>query len=263
MHVSRLSALGVLGTSALVLSAASAGALEVRLTVKPVSPHALEPATIELRASADALGGLRIQAVSPRGNALRVRTTRIREGLRRGGFRFTMEGRWQVLVTDSAGRRVPGAQPRVVRVRAPMPTPPPSGFGPLGKPGCDPPSPRDPSTRGFVDVFGSAVGGEELWALPFLPAGATWASRDAAIFDGLAGMEVKIVFAMTFGYFAPFRAVGLDGTAITPVWGPSFHVGSNWGHPGAEWGAGFVFPAPGCWRIEVGPRGNVWLLLRS
>ena len=263
MHVSRLSALGALGISALVLSAASAGALEVRLTVKPVSPHALEPATIELRASADVLGGLRIQAVSPRGNALRVRTTRIQEGLRRGVFRFTMEGRWQLRVTDVAGRRVPGAQPRVVRVRAPVPTPPPSGFGPLGRPGCDPPSPRDPSTQGFVDVFGTAVGGEELWALPFLPAGASWASSDAAVFDDLAGKEVKIVFAMTT-YHQPFRAVGPDGATVMPVWGPEGHSGSSWDRqPGIEWGAGFVFSTPGCWRIRAGSVGDLWFLVRS
>ncbi len=259
----RLRVLGVLSTSALVLSAAAAGTFEVRLTVKPVSPRALEPATIELRAPAETLPGLRVQAVSPEGRALRVRTTRIREGLKRGEFRFTMEGRWQLRVTDAASRRVPGAQPRVVRVRAPVPTLPPEGFGPLGKPGCNPPSPRDPSTQGLVDVFGTAVGGEELWALPFLPAGASWASFDAAVFDGLVGKEVKIVFAMTT-WHSPFRAVGPDGATVMPVWGPKGHSGSNWDRqPGIEWGAGFVFSAPGCWRIRAGAVGDLWLLLRG
>ncbi len=239
----------------------------MRLAVKPVSPHALEPATIELRAPAETLPGLRVQAVSPRGNALRVRTTPIEEGLRRGAFRFTMEGRWQLRVSDVAGRRVPGAQPRVVRVRAPVPTPPPPGFGPLGRPGCDPPSPRDPSTQGLVDVFGTAVGGvggEEFWALPFLPAGASWASFDAAVFDGLAGKEVKIVFAMTT-WHPPFRAVGPDGATVMPVWGPKGHIGrSSWDRqPGIEWGAGFVFSTPGCWRIRAGSVGDLWLLVRS
>ena len=144
-----------------------------------------------------------------------------------------------------------------------MPTPSPTGFGPLGRPGCNPASPADRSAQGFRDVFGTAIGGEQLWALPFLPRGATWVRPDAAEFNGLVGKEVKIVFAMT-SYRAPFGAVGPDGATLEPVWGPSFHLGANWVRiPGPEWGAGFIFPEPGCWRIRVGSYGDVWMLVCS
>lgn len=47
-------------------------------------------------------------------------------------------------------------------------------------------------------------------------------------------------------------------------WGPTFHQSSNWDRqPGTEWGAGFVFDRPGCWRIQVGAWGALWLLIRS
>jgi hypothetical protein len=82
-------------------------------------------------------------------------------------------------------------------------------------------------------------------------------------FDGRVGKEIKIVFGMTT-FHAPFRALGPGGTAIAPVWGPSFHGSSNRvRRPGSKWGAGFVFPAPGCWRIGVGSRGDVWIRIRS
>jgi hypothetical protein len=65
-------------------------------------------------------------------------------------------------------------------------------------------------------------------------------------------------------FHAPFDAIGPDGKVVEPVWGPNVHGGSNWiRQPGREWGAGFVFPEPGCWRIRVGSRGDVWLLVRS
>jgi hypothetical protein len=96
-----------------------------------------------------------------------------------------------------------------------------------------------------------------------LPEGASWVRPDAAVFDGLVGKQMKIVFGMT-AFHSPFRAIGPGGLEILPVWGPSLHTGSNWSRqPGAEWGAGFVFPQPGCWRVSVGSRGDVWVLVRS
>ena len=118
------------------------------------------------------------------------------------------------------------------------------------------------SKHGFRTIFGTAIGGEQLWALPSMPSGATWGRNDAAVFDGLVGKEIKIVFAMT-SVAAPFHAIGPDGTTHEPVWRRG-HIGRTWvGEPGHQWGAGFVFPEAGCWRIRVGPRGDVWLLVRS
>jgi hypothetical protein len=146
--------------------------------------------------------------------------------------------------------------------RPEMATEPPARFGSLGRPGCTPPSPADPTQRGFRDIFGTAVGDEQLYALPFLPEGASWARTDAAVFDGLVGKGVKIVFAMT-QRVPPFRAEGPSGTAISPVWVQG-HLGPTWvGIPGHQWGSQFVFPEPGCWRIRAGPHGDVWLLIRS
>ena len=250
------------GVAAVSVAAGARPAPSARLTVTPPMPYALEPARIELRSSGLPTAGLRVRALSPTGKTLRVGTRVVRPGLRRGAFRFTVQGTWRLRVTDPTGKRVPGIRPRSVRVLAARPTPPPAGFGALGQSGCSPPSPLDPDAPGTPDVFGTAMG-EELWALPFVPEGASWARSDEAVFDGLVGKEVKIVFGMT-SFHSPFRAVGPDGTTLAPVWGPLFHGGSNWDRqPGSEWGAGFVFPVAGCWRIAVGSRGSLYFLIRS
>jgi hypothetical protein len=253
-------------------------ALEVRLSVKPGNPRALEPAGIELRMYLPLLradgsccrlepGGpavypFRVEAVSPTGKTLRIRVTKADGHLWRGAFRFALAGRWLVRVVNSdVPNPLPGARPRVwVRVRPAVATSPPTGVGPLGRAGCSPPSPANPEVTGFRDVFGTAFGGERIWALPFLPGG-EWARTDAAAFDGVAGKVMKIVFRMR-AYHA-LSAVGPDGTASKPAWGPVHHSDSNWNRPGQEWGAGFLLSEPGCWRLRAGTAGDVWLLVRS
>ena len=46
------------------------------------------------------------------------------------------------------------------------------------------------------------------------------------------------------------------------AWGPDAHLSSDWDKPGSEWGAGYVFTAPGCWDLRA-IRGtataDVWL----
>jgi hypothetical protein len=278
----RLAALGTLVVAVLVLATPAGGALEVRLSTVPARPSALEPTRIVLRTfwpfiKADGTccrlepGGprsypFRVEAVSPVGRVSRIVVRRAEANVWRGVHRFPVAGRWQLRVANYGPtyRHAAGALPRIfVDVGDPIPTPAPAGFGPLGGPSCAPPSPADRSPHPFRDIFGTAVGDDELWALPFLPSGATWARTDAAAFDGLVGKEVKIVFGMT-SFYEPFRAVGPGGVTIAPVWGPSFHSGSNWiRQPGVEWGAGFVFSEPGCWRIRVGVRGDVWILVNS
>jgi hypothetical protein len=143
-----------------------------------------------------------------------------------------------------------------------VPAVPPSGFGPLGGPGCSPASPRNRDSTGFAqtEVFGTAVGAQ-LWAL-----GATVPGGDSAALDGAIGTTKKIIFRMTSRVPANFYAVAPDGSRLPPVWGPDAHAGSNWNRPGYEWGAGFNFTQVGCWQIHAGSppaQGDVWLLIRS
>jgi hypothetical protein len=139
---------------------------------------------------------------------------------------------------------------------------PPAGFGPLGAPGCAPASPRNVSGDGFsqTEVFGTAAGAQ-LWAL-----GASQVDAPYAVLDGVVGKERKIIFRMTLGGVpSVFYAVAPDGTVVPPLW-TQRHTGSDWNRPGSEWGAGFVFTAPGCWRIHAGAppaQGDVWLVVRS
>jgi hypothetical protein len=197
----------------------------------------------------------RVQAVSPLGRTSRIRVFRARRGLWKGTVRFDRPGRWQVRVANYASVYA------YVRVRPAVATPPPGGFAFLGRPGCDPPSPRNSLGEAFPaigEVFGTALGGR-LWALFFH---GTWASRDSAVIDGVVGKDVKIVFRMTgVGDFS-VEAVGPDGTARAPVSGPTHHPSSTWTRPGSEWGTQFVFGQPGCWRIHAthgDVAGDVWL----
>jgi hypothetical protein len=137
---------------------------------------------------------------------------------------------------------------------------PPTGFTPLGASGCAPASPRS-----GTDVFGTAVGAQ-LWALfAFKPQGASL-EDNTATYDGVVGKEVKIVFRMTSGMPSVLYSVAPDGARVAPLWGPDSHLGSTWNRPGAEWGAGFVFDAPGCWRIHAAlppAMGDIWVEVRS
>lgn len=267
----RLPIAAAVWASGLVLAAPASGALEARLAISPQRPAALEPTQVVVRTylpriredgSCCELGEryaprsypFRVEAVSPAGKTSRIRVRWARGNEFRGVFHFPNPGRWQI--------QLPQFRQRIaVSVRPPVPTAAPAGFGSLGRAGCAPPSPAGPK-HGFRTIFGTAIGGERLWALPSMPNGATWSRNDAAVFDGVARKEIKIVFAMS-AVRAPFHAIGPNGTTLEPVWRRG-HTGRTWvGEPGHQWGAGFVFPEAGCWRIRVGSRGDVWLLIRS
>lgn len=200
---------------------------------------------------------VRVEAVSPTGRVVRIGVKPSGLHLWRGVFRFDRTGRWQVraLAGDLRVRLS-------VLVRPALPTPPPEGFGPLGAPGCAPPSPRN--SEG--EVFGTTIGGR-FWALlAFNPSGSTSASHETASFDSLVGKEIKIVFKLTAGQPSRFYAVAPDGSRTNPFWGPTPHGSSSWDRQGQEWGAGFVFPQPGCWRIHASlgsTAGDIWLDVRS
>lgn len=276
--MSRLTALGAAIAVGLVLTAPAGGALEVKLSIEPARPAALEPVTVTLRTYVPVVRQdgsccrlephgarsypFRVEAVSPGGKVVRVRMRPAEGNLSRGVLSFPTAGRWALRVANYAqggySETLGGRSRIIVRVAAPRPTPAPAGFGSLGRPGCVPASP----VRGR-EVFGTAIGGEQLWAMPVLPGGgASWARPDRAEFEGLAGREIKIVFAMT-SYRTPFVAVGPGELTVEPVWRQG-HVGPTWvGISGHQWGAGFVFPEPGCWKISVGSRGALYLRVRS
>ena len=136
----------------------------------------------------------------------------------------------------------------------------------LERPTCRSPSPtfawggdrRAPEIRGF-----SRRG--TLWALVFLPRGGEWAHPTRAVFTGVRGKQVKIVWRVTGIRHVSFVARSPTGRADRPRWGPNPHDGSTWERPGREWGTGFVFRETGCWRIGVSGaqlQGFVVLIVR-
>jgi len=79
----------------------------------------------------------------------------------------------------------------------------------------------------------------EAWALLFFG-------------EAHANQELKIVWRITTTELAvTAEAQHEDGTIVAPIWGPEYHESSTWERPGEEWGTGFNFSKPGCWRITV------------
>ncbi|MEV0198121.1 hypothetical protein [Nonomuraea sp. NPDC050691] len=105
---------------------------------------------------------------------------------------------------------------------------------------------------GLPEVRGQGRGAE-VWGLLFAP----------APFE--RGREVKIVWRMTGEGPLTVTATLPDGTRARRTFGPEQHGGSTWKRPGEEWGTGFVFPKPGCWRFDLTRTrgtGRVWLPVR-
>jgi hypothetical protein len=161
---------------------------------------------------------------------------------------------------EGAVYRIPLALARLARsAKSLAPSRSPAGFAALGSAGCGPSSPRHAG-----EVFGTATG-SQLWALFFLPVGTSWAGGQSATLAGAVGKDVKIVVRFGARSFRP-AAVGPDGLEIRPDWGPTAHGSSNWRRPGSEWGVGYTFPEPGCWRIHAGDgvvAGDLWLDVQS
>lgn len=144
----------------------------------------------------------------------------------------------------------PQAAPQIVVDPAP---PPPSGPAPTGpRASCDRPSPigDGPGPAG-LEVRGRGTGAR-LWGLIMAPPNSLVAGPDAT----------KIVWRMTGS--GPLRLAAFDGRgrSIGLAWGPEQHEGSTYRRPGDEWGAGYRFRSPGCYRLtarrDVG-RAEVWL----
>ncbi|HEY4384482.1 MAG TPA: hypothetical protein VGN34_08425 [Ktedonobacteraceae bacterium] len=89
-----------------------------------------------------------------------------------------------------------------------------------------------------------------------------WALIMASTVPPRANTEVKIVWHMTGAGAFSLVALGPQGQHLSPGFGPEPHSGSNWHHPGDEWGSGFTFSEAGCWDIHAsrdGAAGDVWL----
>jgi len=125
------------------------------------------------------------------------------------------------------------------------------GSQPLGAAGCRPASPLI-RWHGFLPQVEGTGRGATLWGLLMF----------AHALPARAGDQEKIVWRMTGTGPLTLTAIGPDGTRHRLAWGPDPHGSSTWDKPGAEWGAGYVFTAPGCWDLRA-TRGHatadVWL----
>jgi hypothetical protein len=126
-----------------------------------------------------------------------------------------------------------------------------AGPTPLGRPGCDPPS---PITRGagFPEVRGSSTR-VRLWGLIM----AERADQPVRVNE-----QVKIVWRITGSGELHLTSIAPDGRPQPLQWGPDLHLSSTYARPGQEWGSGYLFTQPGCWDLHAN-RGDatadVWL----
>ncbi|MCW2646394.1 MAG: hypothetical protein JWP07_2503 [Pseudonocardiales bacterium] len=122
---------------------------------------------------------------------------------------------------------------------------------PLGRPGCEPPS---PITRGagFPEVEGSSTK-IQLWGLIM----AERADKPLRVNE-----QVKIVWRITGSGELRLTSIAPDGRTQPLQWGPDMHLSSTYARPGEEWGGGYLFTQPGCWDLHAN-RGDatadVWL----
>ena len=100
------------------------------------------------------------------------------------------------------------------------------------------PSRIQKSENDFLEIRGNMKSDGELWALLFFETAHT-------------NEDEKIVWRIT-GEGDEFHAQAQtdDGTILAPIW-TDYHGGSNWQRPGQEWGTGFNFPKPDCWKITI------------
>lgn len=85
----------------------------------------------------------------------------------------------------------------------------------------------------------------------------------ASPFPLVAGpRDVKVVWRMTGSGPLKLAAYDSGGRRIALAWGPEPHGGSTYRRPGEEWGSGYYFRRPGCYRLtarRTEGRGEAWL----
>ncbi|MDQ1432624.1 MAG: hypothetical protein QOF40_3226 [Actinomycetota bacterium] len=91
--------------------------------------------------------------------------------------------------------------------------------------------------------------------------GTVWALAQGQV-PPKVGDSLKIVWRVTGSGPLQVTFTGPSGAAKPLDFGPEPHLVSTFRHPGDEWGTGFGFDAPGCWKIRVvrtGARASVRL----
>jgi len=106
---------------------------------------------------------------------------------------------------------------------------------------------------GFPEVKGSS-NKVQLWGL-IMAEGADNPLR--------VNEQVKIVWRITGTGELHLTSIAPGGGTQPLQWGPDEHtLGSTYGRPGQEWGAGYLFTQPGCWDLHAirgNATANVWL----
>jgi hypothetical protein len=118
----------------------------------------------------------------------------------------------------------------------------------LGRPRCRPPTPIDPAGN---EVRATSAPSTQLWGIAM---GQQVPPR--------ADAPLKIVWRMTGRGPLRVRVTGPGGAHARLTFGPEPHLSSTYARPGDEWGTGFRFPQPGCWRIHLArtdTAGDVWM----
>jgi hypothetical protein len=148
--------------------------------------------------------------------------------------------------TDGARSAQPAKQ-------APVATSPVASRGAqaLGAPGCHPASPVTLFNAFLPQVEGTGHRAT-LWGLLMFSHAP----------PARVGDQEKIVWRMTGAGLLTLASIGPDGKHHRLAWGPAAHASSNWDKPGDEWGAGYVFTAPGCWDLRAirgDATADVWI----
>jgi hypothetical protein len=132
---------------------------------------------------------------------------------------------------------------------------PPRNDQALGASGCHPASPVTLLNSFLAQVEGTGHGAS-LWGLLMFP----------HALPARVGDQEKIVWRMTGTGLLTLEAIDPGGKHHQLAWGPDAHLGSGWDKPGAEWGAGYVFTAAGCWDLRAfrgHATADVWLRVVS
>jgi hypothetical protein len=113
-----------------------------------------------------------------------------------------------------------------------------SALGPLGAPGCDPPSP---------------LIGNETQGTPAGQVTSAFGQFQGVDPTRLRADSTTIKLVVRLDGAGDLRAMlrSPAGDEHTLDWGPEAHLSSNYARPGDEWGTGFSFATPGCWELVL------------
>ncbi len=115
-----------------------------------------------------------------------------------------------------------------------------------------PVTPQAPSTLGMPEMHADIVGNGDVWALLLSGPKPSVNSASLLVWRATGSGEFQVY------------ASGPGNARLLPVNGPDAHPGgSNRQRPGDEWGTNVIFPASGCWQLQVtrgtGLIASVWV----